>query len=328
MATNEILPFASTNTGTNLLTQAEYSADSQRVIGHQPGIARSKLENKVLRQASTIAAGLAEFIADWQANNVTDGLTPQQVADYLLAALAAAFPKATETVQGKIELATLAESLAGVDAQRAITPATMWAAFPFIVPAGTVLFVAQATAPSGYIKANGALLSRTTYDKLFAAIGTTFGSGDGSTTFQIPDLRGEFLRGLDDGRGVDAGRALGSTQAGDNAAHTHAGSSGSAGNHSHTGSTDWTGSHNHVNGAFRNLLRPPYVGSVTGSDTTNSGGEQAVGPGDSAAMADAGGHSHSVTVGSAGDHSHAVTIGSSGSEARPRNIALLACIKY
>lgn len=87
MATNEILPFATTNTGTNLLTQAEYVADAERVTGHQPGIARSKLENKALRQSSLIASGVAQFIATYQANNVTDSLTPQQVADYLLAAV-------------------------------------------------------------------------------------------------------------------------------------------------------------------------------------------------------------------------------------------------
>lgn len=87
MATNQILPFASTDTGTNLLTQAEYTADAQRTTGNQPGIARSKLVNKSLRQASLLAAGLAEFIADYQSNNVTDSLTPQNIADYLLAAL-------------------------------------------------------------------------------------------------------------------------------------------------------------------------------------------------------------------------------------------------
>lgn len=123
MATNEILPFASTNTGTNLLTQSEYAADSQRVIGHQPGIARSKLENKALRQATLMVAGLAEFIADYQANNVTDSLTPQQIADYLLNAITSSFPSATETVQGKIELATNAEVATGTDTQRAVTPA-------------------------------------------------------------------------------------------------------------------------------------------------------------------------------------------------------------
>lgn len=87
MATNEILQFASTDTGTNLLTQPEYAADAQRTTGNQPGIARSKLVNKSLRQASLLAAGLAEFIADYQSNNVTDSLTPQNIADYLLAAL-------------------------------------------------------------------------------------------------------------------------------------------------------------------------------------------------------------------------------------------------
>lgn len=87
MATNEILPFASTITGTNLLTQAEYTADAQRDVGHQPGIARSKLENKVLRQTSLLSAGLAEFIADYQSNDVNDSLTVQNIADYLVQAI-------------------------------------------------------------------------------------------------------------------------------------------------------------------------------------------------------------------------------------------------
>lgn len=64
----------------------------------------------------------------------------------------------------------------------------------------------------GYIKANGALLSRTAYAFLFGRIGTTWGEGDGSTTFAIPDLRAEFLRGLDDGRGIDPSRKSGSAQ--------------------------------------------------------------------------------------------------------------------
>jgi hypothetical protein len=98
MATNEILPFATSNIGTNLLTQAEYTADEQRTIGHQPGIARSKLANKAMRQASLMAAGLAEFIADYQANNVTDSLTPQQVADYLLVAIQSQIPSGIITM--------------------------------------------------------------------------------------------------------------------------------------------------------------------------------------------------------------------------------------
>jgi microcystin-dependent protein len=80
------------------------------------------------------------------------------------------------------------------------------------VPAGSIQYFAGSSAPDGYLKANGATISRTTYADLFTAIGTTFGVGDGSTTFGIPDLRGEFARGWDDARGVDSGRAFGSAQ--------------------------------------------------------------------------------------------------------------------
>jgi len=88
-------------------------------------------------------------------------------------------------------------------------------------PRPLVLWHPAATPPDGYIKANGATISRTAYAWLFQQIGTTFGAGDGSTTFKIPDLRGEFLRGLDDGRGVDASRVLGTFQDHAIQAHTH-----------------------------------------------------------------------------------------------------------
>ncbi|MDF0604389.1 tail fiber protein [Neisseriaceae bacterium TC5R-5] len=81
-------------------------------------------------------------------------------------------------------------------------------------PAGEVAHFAMAAAPSGWLKANGAAVSRTQYAELFAAIGTTYGAGDGKTTFNLPDLRGEFVRGWDDGKGVDAGRVFASWQRG------------------------------------------------------------------------------------------------------------------
>ena len=90
-----------------------------------------------------------------------------------------------------------------------------------VVPAGSVVAFASNTAPSGFIKANGAAISRTTYADLFSVCGTTFGSGNGSTTFNVPDLRGEFLRGWDDARAVDNARAFGSYQAGNVGSHTH-----------------------------------------------------------------------------------------------------------
>jgi microcystin-dependent protein len=81
-----------------------------------------------------------------------------------------------------------------------------------LTPAGVVIAHAANAAPAGYLKANGAAVSRTVYAALFTAIGTTFGVGDGSTTFNVPNLRGEFLRGWDDGRGIDTGRVFGSAQ--------------------------------------------------------------------------------------------------------------------
>lgn len=81
-----------------------------------------------------------------------------------------------------------------------------------MIPSGAVMYFAGQTAPAGWLKANGAAVSRTAYAALFAAIGTTYGTGDGRTTFNLPDLRGEFVRGWDDGRGIDSRRALGSAQ--------------------------------------------------------------------------------------------------------------------
>ena len=88
-------------------------------------------------------------------------------------------------------------------------------------PAGAVQPFAMSTPPTGWLKCNGQAVSRTTYAALFSAIGTTYGTGDGSTTFNVPDLRGEFIRGWDDSRGIDSGRTLGSSQADAIEAHTH-----------------------------------------------------------------------------------------------------------
>lgn len=86
---------------------------------------------------------------------------------------------------------------------------------------GTVLPFAGAAAPDGWLLCHGQAVSRATYAVLFAAIGTTYGAGDGSTTFNVPDLRGEFVRGLDSGRGIDTGRALGTAQAHSMQRHNH-----------------------------------------------------------------------------------------------------------
>ena len=76
-------------------------------------------------------------------------------------------------------------------------------------------------APSGYLLCDGSAVSRTLYPDLFGAIGVSWGTGDGGTTFNLPDARGEFIRGFDSGRGVDIARAFATTQADALKAHDH-----------------------------------------------------------------------------------------------------------
>ena len=160
-----------------------------------------------------------------------------------------------------------------------------------LTPAGTVIYTARSTAPTGYLKANGAAVSRTTYATLFSAIGTTYGGGDGSTTFNLPDLRGEFVRGLDDGRGVDTSRTLGSSQGDATALPNNAFTTSNPGNHNHS---------------YRNTASDNIAGVGDNRGYISSSGTGS-------------------STGAAGSHTH--TIGGGDIETRPRNVALLACIK-
>jgi microcystin-dependent protein len=140
----------------------------------------------------------------------------------------------------------------------------------FLTPPGAVMTFAMASAPTGWLAANGAAVSRTTYSALFAAIGTTYGSGDLTSTFNLPDLRGEFVRGLDSSRGVDADRVIGSFQADELKSHTH-------------------------------TFRGHGAALITGANTASGTNTQ----------------NYTISTNATG-----------GTETRPRNIALLYCIKF
>lgn len=89
-------------------------------------------------------------------------------------------------------------------------------------PPGMIMPYAGQVCPSGWLTADGAAVSRSTYSALYVTIGGIWGNGDGSTTFNVPDLRGYFLRGIDAGAGRDPGRALGTAQTDAIAPHQHA----------------------------------------------------------------------------------------------------------
>lgn len=162
------------------------------------------------------------------------------------------------------------------------------------VPAGAVMPFAMSTPPSGWLECNGAAVSRTTYATLFAAIGTTFGVGNGSTTFNIPDLRGEWVRGWSNGRsGVDTGRAFGSTQSEMIGPHTHTGTTSSNGAHTHN--------INNASGLNSGSFSKPASSNNTGATPD---------------MDSAGAHTHTFTTDS-----------NSGTENRVRNVALMYCIR-
>ncbi|CBJ43531.1 putative side tail fiber protein fragment (pseudogene); e14 prophage (stfE) [Ralstonia solanacearum CFBP2957] len=159
----------------------------------------------------------------------------------------------------------------------------------------SVAMFACKTPPAGWLKCNGAAVSRTTYERLFKLIGTTFGAGDGAATFNLPELRAEFPRGWDDGRGVDSGRAFGSSQAQALSSHQHKTAVGFDGANLF-GWCDGNATPIFGSEVQSGVLR--VVGSVT-----QSGGAARIG------------------------YTDVTPIGVSG-ETRPRNVALLACIKY
>jgi microcystin-dependent protein len=94
----------------------------------------------------------------------------------------------------------------------AVTSAKLDAgAISTLMPTGSVLPYAGSSAPTGYFLCDGSAKSRTTESALFAIIGTTYGAGDGSTTFSLPDLRGRVIAGQDDMGGTSANRLTGQT---------------------------------------------------------------------------------------------------------------------
>ena len=177
------------------------------------------------------------------------------------------------------------------------------------VPPGAVFCLAVSAVPADYLECSGTAVSRTTYAALFAVIGTTYGAGNGSTTFNVPDLRGEFIRGYDHGRGIDSGRAIGSSQGDQNEAHTHAKGSLSISNKSLTGTatdiseTFQQGSTSGIFGKGANGTGPLTPSSA---DTSVTG---------------------TLTINASHDHSISGSTASSGGESRPRNIAMMYIIK-
>lgn len=183
---------------------------------------------------------------------------------------------------------------------------------------GEVTAFAGATIPTYWLLCGGQAVSRTTYAALFAAIGTAWGVGDGSTTFNVPDLRGRSLFGRDDMGGTAASRvtnggsgvngatlgAVGGNQllhshghAVADTGHSHTASAAANGFHTHTGSTSSDGFHDHG-----------LPGQVVGGGTGIGGGvgQQYAGTQTNGA----GSHTHTLNINGDGSHAHTITVDS------------------
>lgn len=159
--------------------------------------------------------------------------------------------------------------------------------------------------PDRWGKANGAAVSRTTYADLFAKIGETYGAGDGSTTFNLPDLRAYVPRGWDDGRGIDIGRVFGSSQLDDNKSHTHGATSASNGTHSHTGTSDAGGIHSHT-ASSGSAGSHSHTGSTSSDSHNHSGTTSSSNTSQLSAARQTSGSSSSISIPFSGESSTGV----------------------
>jgi len=249
----------------------------------------SKLTNlasamAAVRDASNLNAGTIPL------ERLPTGAGKKLDADLLDGEEGSFYQNASNLKSGTVPLVRLPVTIASADQIKegtsnsaVVTPQGLTESGVFADYTASVHWFATQISPAGFIKANGATLLIADYPELFAKLGTTFG-GDGITSFAIPDIRGEFIRGWDDGRGVDAGRVFGSRQ------------------------TDLSKSHNHDflygirnngdNGGFGGSYFGTPIG-IRGTNGLNSNGTS------------------TTTIEAEG-----------GSETRPRNIALIAYIKY
>lgn len=134
------------------------------------------------------------------------------------------------------------------------------AAVSVLMPTGSIMSFAGTSAPTGYLLCDGSAISRTVYSDLFGILGLTYGAGNNSTTFNIPDLRGRVIAGVDDMGGTSAGQLTGQTTLG-----------GTTGAEDVTLTTSQIPAHYHETGNFRGVNTGNYLSSWFGTGTTSAG---------------------------------------------------------
>lgn len=244
-------------------------------------------------------------------------------------------PSASTTVEGLLEIGTTAEVYEGTATNKALVSDLFKPILDAIAPVGEIRPFLRNTAPTGWLELNGGTIgnassggtARANADTqalfyiiwaatsatdlpIYSSTGTPSSKGASAAAdfaankrLSLPDVRGNFLRAWDNGRGVDTSRTLGSHQDEIVGAHTHTGTTDSQGTHSHSVSIS--------------------LGAYWGAN--NGGAKVAWSSGDSYA----GGAGSSWGTSSSGAHTHTVTISpNDGAENIPRNTSAMFCIRY
>lgn len=169
---------------------------------------------------------------------------------------------------------------------------------------GSIVAYAGMGLPANYLNCDGSEVGRAEYPTLFSVIGTIWGSGDGETTFNVPNLNGRFLRSASTTINV------GTYQADQNKSHTHTTTVSDSGEHTHTITLSGAGGHSHT---------------ITGNGVFSSGGFQPGGGSTDRETSSIDDHTHEASMDAQGTHSHTVSLSSSGGdECRP----LTAVVRY
>jgi microcystin-dependent protein len=286
-------------------------------ISNSAAIADSKLAT--INTAGKVTNTAVQAVATNTANRIVtrDG-SGNFEAGIITATLAGNATTASSVADGSVTLAKLVAAV-----QQAL------------VPAGAVQPFAMNSAPSGWLAADGAAVSRTDYAALFSAISTTYGAGDGSTTFNLPDLRGYFVRGSGTNSDGSASGTFGAKQGGSIINHTHSGTTSTeSADHTHTFNVTSGGESVQHGHSMPAVVTSANTGSGAGI-VTGGNGYFLSGGGAISTSLNGNSHAHNVsgtTSGRSAAHTHTLTTGNpsvgGASETRPANIAMLYCIKF
>ena len=195
MPTNQLMPFANGDTA-NVIDFTTWNTLPQRISGFGSGIARSDWFNRILAQGGAAGYVLGQFVVEYMSQDAT--IDAEDLYSKFKLAIAEYVPG--NIADGSIATEKLSQRATKKDiengtAMRVVCADVVKQYFDVVCPPGMIGFFHATDVPEGWLLCNGAAVSRTTYARLFAKIGVKYGSGNGSTTFNLPNLDGRVLQG-------------------------------------------------------------------------------------------------------------------------------------